>query len=80
MEGNPTHPVTRMMDQNWHKVVGIMMLCARKTEFEVTPDMIDALGHSGLGVCADCRGGKFIVRLVTDEEGKAVMRAEAQGN
>lgn len=45
---------------------------------EITSDMITmwARMYPGGAIVADQRGGKFVLRLVTEEEGRALVRAE----
>lgn len=78
MELNPNHPATREVHDHWHKVVGILMMKLGKTELEITDSDISALGDNERAVVADCRGGKFVVRLVTMKEGAKLAR-EAGG-
>lgn len=78
MELNPNHPVTRKVHDHWHKIAGVLMVKLGKDAVEITSEDVDALGDNDKAVIADCRGGKFIVRLVTMEEGKRMAR-EAGG-
>jgi hypothetical protein len=68
-ELNPDHAVTKLMKENAHKIILIMMRHYNIKEFEVTTEMINALG-SDAAVGYDTRFGKFIVR--------ALSRAEAE--
>lgn len=43
MEINPNHPVSRMMRDQWHKVVALLMTKQRVNEVVITPDDIRAL-------------------------------------
>lgn len=73
-ELNPNHPVTREVHDHWHKVCGILMMRLGKTVIEITEADIVALGDNEKAVVADCRGGKFILRMVTMEEGGRLAR------
>lgn len=78
MEINPNHPVTQQVHDHWHKVAAILMMRLGVDSYEVTEEDVLALGDNRRGVVADCRGGRFVVRLVTMEEGERMAR-EAGG-
>jgi hypothetical protein len=75
-ELNPNHPVTQEVHDHWHKVCGVLMQKFGQTAVEITSDDVAALGDNEMCVVADCRGGKFIVRLMTMEEGERLARQE----
>jgi hypothetical protein len=75
-ELNPNHPVTREVHDHWHKVCGILMMKLGKDAVEITESDVTALGDNERAVVADCRGGRFVVRLVTMEEGEKLAREE----
>lgn len=62
-EVNPNHPVTQMVHDHWHKVCVILMMRMGVSSVEITEDDVQALGDNERAVVADCRGGRFIVRL-----------------
>lgn len=78
MEINPNHPVTRQAHDHWHKVAAILMMRLGVDVLEITEDDVSKLGNNEKAVVADCRGGKFVLRLVTMEEGEKLAR-EAGG-
>lgn len=43
MEINPNHPVTRIMHDQWHKIVALLMAKQLVYEVVITPDDIRAL-------------------------------------
>lgn len=65
---NPNHPVVTEMEEQWVKMVGVLMHHYKLTEFEVTEEMIHAFAQSFTpdvpAVVADCRQGKFVLRLM----------------
>ena len=71
-ELNPNHPVTREVHDHWHKLCGILLMKLGKNTLEITEADVKALGDNEKAVVVDCRGGKFIVRLVTMEEGERI--------
>jgi hypothetical protein len=77
-ELNPNHPVTRQVHDHWHKVAAILMMRLGVDSYEVTEEDVLQLGDNQRGVVADLRGGRFVVRLVTMEEGERMAR-EAGG-
>ena len=74
MEMNPEHPVTQQMREQWHKVVGLLMLHAGIKEFEITPEIIAKLGNCEYAVIMDNRAGRATVRMLKAEEAEAFMR------
>lgn len=77
-ELNPNHPVTRQVHDHWHKVAAILMMRLGVDSYEITEEDVQRLGDNQRGVVADLRGGRFVVRLVTMEEGERMAR-EAGG-
>lgn len=75
-ELNPNHPVTREVHDHWHKIVGILMRHIGITEFDVTAESILDLDKSNMCIVADCRGGRFVVRIMTMAEGEKLARKE----
>lgn len=75
-ELNPNHPITRMTHDQWHKVVGVLMLKMNLTEMEITLDDLVLLGDNEKAVVADCRGGKFVVRVMGMDEARKLARKE----
>lgn len=77
---HPLHPVVMDMANEWHKVAALLMQSMGITHFEITADLVKQLSTTHQNIVADCRGGKFILRLVNDEQANALMRGEAGGN
>lgn len=71
-EINPNHPVTRLLRDNWHAVVAVLMVKFKVTEVEITTDdlvRLESVFPQALpAVVADTRGGKFIVRLMAMDD------------
>jgi hypothetical protein len=77
-ELNPNHPVTRTMHDEWHKIVAVLMHQLGMTAAEITEAHLEAFArdYPGGAVVADCRNGRFMVRLVSAEEGERLARKE----
>ncbi len=74
MELNPNHPVTQEVHDHWHKICAILMMRFGVDAVEITEADVAALGHNEKAVCADTRGGRFVVKLVSMEEGERLAR------
>lgn len=72
MELNPNNPVVREISDQWHKLAAIVMNKLGVQELEILAGDID--GMAGKAIVADARGGKFVLRLVTMEEGMKLAR------
>lgn len=75
-QGNPNHPVTQQMQTEWHKICAIMMLAVDRTEFEITPELVNDFVASGKMIACDLRGGRMVIRLMTEAEGERLARQE----
>jgi len=75
-ELNPNHPVTREVHDHWHKIAAILMLKFGKSAVEITEADVRSLGNNENAVMADCRGGRFVVRIVSMEEAEKLARKE----
>jgi len=75
-ELNPDHPVTRLTHDNWHKIVGVLMLKFGLTDVEILSEDVLRLGDNEKCVVADCRGGKFVIRVMDMAEGEKLARRE----
>jgi len=77
MERNPNHPVVNKAREEWHKFCAIVLHKTGKTEMEITSQDVDNFTNSGLAnIVLDCRGGRLVLRLVSDEEGERLARKE----
>lgn len=75
-EINPNHPVTQMTRDNWHKIVGVLMLKFGVTDVEIEIDDVLRMGDNEKAVVADCRGGRFIIRVMDNKQAVALARKE----
>ena len=76
-ELNPNHPVTKEMREQWHKIVAVLLVKFGKSEIEITEKDIEALTSGGeKAVVADTRNNKFVIRLVSMEEGAMLAKAQ----
>lgn len=76
MELNPNHPVTQQVHDHWHKIAAILMQKFGKSAVEITEADVLALGDNENAVMADCRGGRFVIRLVSMSEAQKFARKE----
>jgi hypothetical protein len=75
-ELNPNHPVTQMTHDNWHKIVGVIMLKFDVTDVEILAEDVARIGDNDKAVVADCRGGKFVIRVMNQKQAAALARKE----
>lgn len=76
MELNPNHPITQLTHDNWHKIVGVLMLKFGYTDVEILSEDVRRLGDMEKCVVADCRGGRFVIRVMDIKEGEKLARKE----
>lgn len=76
MELNPNHPVTQQVHDSWHKIAAILMQKFGMYAVEITEADVLALGDNEKAVMADCRGGRFVIRLVSMGEAEKLARKE----
>ena len=77
-ELNPNHPVVVETRDQWHKLAAILMAKFGHNEVEILPEDVANLGDNQKGIVIDTRGGRFVLRLVSMEEGERLAR-EAGG-
>ena len=65
-----------MAHDNWHKIVGVMMLKFGVTDVEILPEDVMLLGDNDKCVVADCRGDRFVIRVMSMAEGERIARNE----
>lgn len=70
--GNPNHPVSLAMEQQWHKIAALIMQAAGLTDVEITAELIRSL--HGKSVVADARGGRLLIRVVDEAEADRLTR------
>lgn len=75
-EVNPNHPVTKEVRDMWYKIAAILMIKFNKTEVEILPADVAKLGDNTSAIVADTRGGKFIIRFMSMEEGEKLAREQ----
>lgn len=75
-ELNPNHPVVVETRDQWHKLAAILMQKMGRVEVEIFPRDVENLGNNQKGIVIDCRGGKFVLRLVPMQEGERLAREE----
>lgn len=76
MEINPNHPVTREIRDHWYKVCAILMQKMGENDVEITTMDVAALAATDVCIVADCRDGKFIVRLMERKDVESLARKE----
>ena len=76
MEINPNHPATQAVREQWHKIAAIIMVKQGLTEMEITPDDINHLAALDQAILADCRGGRFVIRMMDEKDAMKLARAE----
>jgi hypothetical protein len=65
-----------MTHDQWHKIVGVLMLKFGVTDVEIESDDVVRLGDNEKAVVADCRGGRFIIRVVGMDEARKLAHRE----
>lgn len=60
-------------NENWHRIVGIIMLKFGVTYIEIFPDDVLRLGD-GMSIVVDVSDGRFIVRVMPDEIFEQLVR------
>lgn len=78
--GNPLHPVVLELRSEWHKIAALLMKAMGVDTFEITSELVQQLAVAKVNIVADTRGGKFIIRLVSDEKLGSLVRQDAEGN
>lgn len=77
MELNPNHPVTSAMNNQWHKIVAVLLHKFGVSRVEITPQDLEAFSNSGLGaVTVRIENEVIELNLITFEEGERLARIE----
>lgn len=79
MELNPNNEVTSSVREEWHKLCALAMFILGQRDVEITAESIEELKAAFPGgpcVVADCRGGRFVLRLIDMTEGERLARQE----
>lgn len=69
---NPNHPVSQKMFDQWHKVVGLVMLKLDIAEVVITLEDLQQL-QQGLCVVAHDQADGLHIRLVSESEGRQLV-------
>jgi hypothetical protein len=77
MEVNPNHPVTQLMNDQWHKVAALLMCSFGITEFKITPEVIKKLPQ-GMAIAANSKPDALYIQLV-DEKTAEKLAKQAGG-
>lgn len=73
---NPEHPVTKAMENNWHKIVALMMLKLGLKEMIFTEEEIDELAKTPSAVAIRMKTHSIELHLMSEEEGARLARKE----
>ena len=77
MELNPNHPVTSAMNNQWHKIVAVLLHKLGLKHIDITPADLTAFANSGLGAVTIRTEHEVIeLNLITFEEGERLARIE----
>lgn len=74
MELNPNHPVTRAVNDQWHKIVALLMQKYGTREVTFTEADVEQLGREDCGVVFHAKQHEIVIRLVTMAEGERLAR------
>lgn len=74
---NPNHPVVRQVAPEWHKFCALVMHKLGAEAVEITAFDISAIVEADrANVVIDTRGGRCVLRLVTNVEAARLAREE----
>lgn len=59
---------------DWYKIVAIVMKKQGLAEIEITEADLELVGHDKTAVVADLRRGHFVVRVMTNEEARRMVK------
>lgn len=75
---NPNHPVSQLMDGNWHKVLVLLMIKHGIKEFLIDEEVLELLNNlENQAVIAHSKKEGLLIRVVSREEG--VLLAKQAG-
>ncbi len=75
-ELNPNHPVTRAAHDHWHKIAALLMRKFGVKQCDITQDDIAGLDSDSVNIVLHAKLDRITVRLVGDEEARALARKE----
>lgn len=77
---NPNHPVTKAVNNQWHKIAALIMLKFGVTELEITVEDVDRLAKGGMNIVFDARGTDYerpvTLRIVDDKTAAELLKQE----
>lgn len=77
MELNPNHPVTSAMNEQWHKIVAVLLHKFGLNHTEITPQDLNAFAKSGLGAVTVKTENEVIeLNLISFEEAERLAKIE----
>lgn len=77
MELNPNHPVTSAMNQQWHKIVALLMHKMGKSKVEISVAEIEAFANSGdKAVAIQEQGTNIVLTLIPMAEAQKLAKKE----
>lgn len=73
---NPNHPVTQALDDQWHKLLALVLVKLGQERVVLTSEDVAAVAArpGGTVVIAHASRGSIEVRIVTEAEGEALAR------
>lgn len=75
MEINPNHPVTAAMNDQWHKIVALLMHKCGQTDIAITAEDLNAFMNSGYGAVAIRTDRELIeLTLITNEQAEELAK------
>jgi hypothetical protein len=76
---NPNHPVTAAMEEQWHKIVALMMFQAGETEIEIPVATIERFAREKEGCAVAIRPSDTGLRLSLVDAAEAARLAREEG-
>lgn len=73
---NPNHPVTQAIDDQWHKLLALVLVKLGQERVVLTEEDVDAIAArpGGTVVVAHSHRDSIELRIVTEAEGEALAR------
>lgn len=74
-EGNPNHPVTRELREEWHKVAALILFVLGKEKIEITVEDIERFNEADkANIVAAPTGSVLRIYLVGDSEAARLVK------
>lgn len=64
MELNPNHPVTSAMNDQWHKIVALLMQKLGQKHIEISVGDVEKLAKNPSAVSVQTKGEKIVLDLI----------------